>query len=97
MRIVSRLENIIVICANGSLINIRLLVVLLRSDVSKCLHAKLLNVRILTRLRHWNPNGSHGWESYRGAGQKTPPVIGFGAPVVVGKEIGRPRRERKAQ
>ena len=31
------------------------------------------------------------------AGQKTPPVIGFGAPVVVGKEIGRPRRERNAQ
>jgi hypothetical protein len=32
-----------------------------------------------------------------GAGQKAPPVIGFGAPVVVGKEIGRLRRERKAQ
>ena len=31
------------------------------------------------------------------AGQKTPPVIGFGAPVVVAKEIGKPRRERKAQ
>ena len=31
------------------------------------------------------------------AGQNTPPVIGFGTPVVVGKEIGRPRRERKRQ
>ena len=31
------------------------------------------------------------------AGQKTPPVIGFGAPVVVGNEIGRPRRERSAR
>jgi hypothetical protein len=32
-----------------------------------------------------------------GAGQKTPPCIGRGAPVVVGSESGRPRRERKAR
>ena len=31
------------------------------------------------------------------AGEKTPPVIGFGTPVVVGNEIGKPRRERKAR
>src|SRR3984957_16596007 len=27
-------------------------------------------------------------------GQNTPPLIGRGTPVVVGREIGRPRRER---
>ena len=32
-----------------------------------------------------------------GAGQNTPPVIGVGTPVVVGKESGMPRRERKAR
>ncbi len=32
-----------------------------------------------------------------GAGQKAPPVIGFGTPVVVGKESGAPRRERRAR
>ena len=32
-----------------------------------------------------------------GAGQKTPPCIGLGAPVVVGSESGSPRRERSAR
>ena len=35
--------------------------------------------------------------AYAGAGQKTPPVIGAGTPVVPGNEIGRPFRERRAR
>ena len=34
---------------------------------------------------------------YLGAGQNTPPLRGRGAPVVVGSEIGKPRRARKAR
>ncbi len=34
---------------------------------------------------------------YRGAGLKMPPVTGTGTPVVVGRESGRPRRERRAR
>ncbi len=38
-----------------------------------------------------------GERGYNPAGQKTPPVIGAGTPVVPGKEIGRPLRERRAR
>ena len=43
------------------------------------------------------PRDQSGRRATARAGQNAPPVIGFGTPVVAGKEIGRPRRDRKAR